>query len=307
MRALACLMGVVNRSISFTWPVFQENLIRPLEQECDHVHLYVFNHDTGDAPVDGVVLEGNVRDKIPADVIEEVRQADVDVIIDNKCTPACEFRQDYSETHKRNAMRQLHTEFMVGTYVERVADQFDVVVVCTADARLARPLNMKHVQDAVASNTVYTSEVNNADGYTNGFYLGPPRALLPVLKRYLDFESADYDYEYTVKKAFDMHGIQHAFTDMVFWKIRANGAVFWPSKRTSFLEDAEAARMHELYESDVKSTEAMTPLQLVEHTVCSGPAGAPMLPLLLVLLVVVALTGLTGWMLWCQRCRTNVA
>jgi hypothetical protein len=295
MRALVCLMGVVNRSIRSTWPVFRENLVRILEQHCDHVHLYVYNLDTGDAPVDGVTLEGNVRDKIPADVIEEQRQADVDVIVDNKCTP-CEFRSDYTETAKRNAMRQLHTEFMVGTYVERVADQFDVVVVCTADARLARPLNMKHVREAVATATVFTSEVNNADGYTNGFYVGPPRALLPVLKRYLDFESSNYDYEYTVKKAFDMHGIKHGATDMVFWKIRANGNVFWPFKRTSFLEDAEAARVHELYESDVKSIEAMTPLQLVEHEVCSAPAGAQMLPLLLVLLA--ALAGLAGLALW---------
>ena len=266
MRALVCLMGVVPRSIRYTWPAFRENLVRVLEEACDHVHLYVYNLDTGDAPVDGVVLDqGDVRAVVPADVVEAQRQADVDKIVDAKCRPTCRFRSDYTDTHTRNAMRQLHTEYMVGTYVERVADQFDVVVVCTADARLARPPNMAHVREAAAGTRAFTSQVNNADGYTNGFYVGAPRALLPVLKRYLDFESSDFDYEYGVKRAFDMHGVEHGFTDMVFWKIRANGQVFWPREDTSFLEEAEGARVRALYEIDKKRVEAAAPLQLLEQ------------------------------------------
>lgn len=252
MRVLVCLMGVVPRSILSTWPAFRENLVRVLEKECNNVRLYVYNLDTGDTPVDGVVMEQGDMRIVPADVIEEQQQAEVDMIVDTKCISSC-FRSSYTEENTRNAMRQLHTEYMVGKYVESVADEFDVVVVCTADARLARPICMDHVREAAAGTRVFTSQVNNAEGYTNGFYVGPPRALLPILKRYIDFEPLHHDYEYTVKRAFDMHKVKHGFTDMVFWKIRGNGEVFWAGgKDTSFLEKAEGARVRALYARDAR-------------------------------------------------------
>ena len=250
MRALVCLMGVVPRSILSTWPAFRENLLRVLEKECSHVRLYVYNLDTGNTPVDGVVMEQGDMRIIPADVIEQQQQADVDRIVNTKCISSC-FRSSYTEENTRNAMRQLHTEYMVGKYVESVADEFDVVVVCTADARLARPICMEHVREAAAGTQVFTSRVNNAEGYTNGFYVGGPRALLPILKRYIDFEPSHRDYEYTVKRAFDMHKVKHGFTDMVFWKIRGNGEVFWAGGQdTSFLDKTEAARVRALYKRD---------------------------------------------------------
>ena len=99
--------------------------------------------------------------------------------------------------------------------------------------------------------TVYTTGVNDADGFTNGFYIGHPRPLSQVMGPVrvahsqlmkLDIGSGVYDgatypnnYEVLLRRAFEQHGILHRQTGLIFFKIRASGQPFWQGDKSAQL------------------------------------------------------------------------
>ena len=102
-----------------------------------------------------------------------------------------------------------------------------MAVVLGAD--LVFPLNLTtlDVREAAASdNLIFTSACNDAGGVTNGFYVGAPRVLSVVLRRYDEFERHMHirnDYEAVLKSAFELNGIERRVTRAVFFKVRASG------------------------------------------------------------------------------------
>ena len=230
-----CFFGVIPRSIKHTWPQTFKNIILPLREFCD-VTIYVYNLDVGSAQVDGVVLDQNDCSIIPADIRETSLQADVDKIISEKCKPACQFRSDYNAVTTRNAMRQMHSEQHVAKFLR--TSKHDLVVVAGPDYFFANKINLDHVSDSLSCrNCVYTSQVNDAEGYTDGFYFGRREKVICILDRFDDFVNSNHDYEYRVKQSFKKHGITRKATDIVFWKIRANGRSHWQgSQKLNYLE-----------------------------------------------------------------------
>ena len=105
------------------------------------------------------------------------------------------------------------------------------------------------------SDSIYTSQVNDAEGYTNGFYFGKPGQLSKILNRWDDFENSNHDYEFALKKSFLKYNIHREATDIVFWKIRANGIISWQGgARTDWLDDKEAKRIRHMYDEMVVSS-----------------------------------------------------
>jgi hypothetical protein len=203
----------------------------------------------GKVQVDGVVVNQDDCSIIPAHIRETNLQTNVDEIIAQKCKPACRFRSDYTTTTTQNAMRQLHSEEQVAKFLRK--SKYDLVVVAGPDYYFANKINIDHVNDSLTChNCVYTSQVNDAEGYTNGFYFGRPDKVIAILERFDDFVNSNHDYEYTIKKSFVKHGIERKATDIVFWKIRANGKAHWQGgARTDWLSDEKARRIRNLYES----------------------------------------------------------
>jgi len=242
---VVCLFGVIPRSITKTWVSMQKNLLLPLSTKFN-IDICIFNLNVGNTPVDGVILDQNDINIIPYTIYFEEMQENVDKIIDKKCKEQCVFLFPYGPVTVRNAMRQLYSENKIGLFLS--SRNFDLAVVCGPDYFIAQPLNMDHVEASLKNGNVYTSQFNDSGGYTNGFYFGRSSLVASIMKRFDNFESGDYDYEQGVKKAFESHGILRVPTDMVFWKIRANGHKDWQGgRRTDFVSKDTAKRIRALF------------------------------------------------------------
>lgn len=221
-----CLFGVINRGI-IAWTTIKRRIYNVLVEAGYTVKVFVYNLDVGTQPVDGVVLSQDLSNFPFVEYQHQSeKQADVDVKIDTLCRKErCRFRADYKPVTVRNALRQLYSEKRVGDFLAE--DNSDIAIVCGPDFYIANDINTKHVRDAMTCNCVYTSQVNDAQGYTNGFYIGKPKNVARIMNRFNEYKGSNKDYEYYVKRAFEMHRIKHKSTDIVFFKIRASGKVHW--------------------------------------------------------------------------------
>ena len=236
-RVVVCLFGVIPRSIKYTWESINIHIIQKLKEKYS-VDIYIFNLDVGDTKVDGVKLNKNDINIIPYDIKEEYNQHELDKTIDKLCSKIqCKFRNDYSKKLIRNALRQMYSEYRVGKFLEKNKIKYKLALVCGPDYYIATPLNLNHFDDCFKNDYIYTSQVNDGDGYTNGFYFGKCGSLLPLLKRYENIESylpINKDYEYLVKKSLTNANIERKPTDIHFFKIRANKNVKWQGNRKRY-------------------------------------------------------------------------
>lgn len=240
MNIIFCLFGVIPRSIKKTWLTINNNIIEILKKNGINVDIYVFNLNVENIPVDGKTLNQKDINIIPFDYFDEQLQSEIDIIINKKCENTCKFRSDYDQKTTRNALRQLYSEYMVGKFLENnnISSFYDLAFVCGPDYYIANNIKIEHIIDSYYNNILYTSQVNNGDGITNGFYFGKIHNMIKLLKRYNDFESSNKDYEYTVLKAIKNYNISHKFTDIIFFKIRANNDIHWQGgKKTDFIKD----------------------------------------------------------------------
>ena len=251
LRVAICLFGVIARSIRRTWASIEAHVVKPLQASAAEVQLYVFNNDVGEnATVYGVKLSLEDVRLVPHHHFEQRTQASIDEEVARRCATArCRFRADYSDRDAQNALRQLFAEARVGEFLRGHVAHFDVAVVIGPDILLPLPLPLRHVElAAVHENVVYTSMQNDADGYTDGLYIGRPKTVATVLRRLdeLARHMAGYasphgpDFEGLLKAAFDAHGVRRAVLPMVFLKVRASGEVEWQGKRLYFLSQHQA-------------------------------------------------------------------
>ena len=249
LRAVLCVYGVLPRSLGITYPIFEQQL-RRLREANIITDLYVFNLDTEDALVDGQRLDHVDLTILPITHYESAKQSDVDTLISSRCgykLSHCRFRgnQDYSEQTTRNALRQLLSEERVGRFLGeaiRRGEPYDVGIVVGADYYLALDISLEEVRDATRernAESLYVSSV--CDGWsllgaTNGFYIGQPKSLIPILLRYNDLpspllhlpnEQAVDDYESALARAIRRAGLRRLHSEMVFFKVRASGLVEW--------------------------------------------------------------------------------
>lgn len=277
-RAVLCIFGVVGRGITHTWPTMRQEVMERMRAHGLQTDVYVFNMDTGGAPVDGnVVANQSDLQVVPATVLESQiqREADRDIAVQCAAMPPnhqCAFSY-YPTSHKvpytspkklatavserrhLNAMRQLYSERAVGRFLQHT--QYDVAVVCSSDLYLALPLHMPDIWSAISlPNVLWTTAINDAGlrektGFTDGFYIGQPESLSKVLRR-LD-ESAlwslpsPYDYEVFLRRAFDHHGLVRKVTPMVFFKVRANKVIEYYRWNRSATSVADRVRVDHVY------------------------------------------------------------
>lgn len=135
---------------------------------------------------------------------------------------------EYKLETKKNCFRQLYCEREIGLFLEK--NDFDMALVCGADYFLSNKLNLNDLNNShEMTESVYTSIMNDARGYTNGFYFGRKEPIVKILKRldYMNEFFPCFDYEEFLKKSFTKNKIERKTTDIVFFKIRANRSVFW--------------------------------------------------------------------------------
>ena len=271
MRVVVCVFGVLARSIHLAWPSVIRRILRPLRRDGHSVYIVGFNLDVGDASaVDGVRLNHSAsqwrvnRSGVAVarfDAYNEVLQTKVDAEIDRICPGlACQTFDDYVSARTltvRNAFRQLHSEMRVGQFLRINVSRglnvprYDVAIVLGPDFHFAMDVEVADVRRAAAERgAVFTADMNDADGYTNGFYIGHPQPLSRIMSRFYthtklmalelgqryDGQRFPHNYEVLLRRAFVQHNIQRLRTSMVFFKIRANGHPFWYGAREKQLD-----------------------------------------------------------------------
>jgi hypothetical protein len=226
-KIIVCLFGVIPRSIKYTWKTIQQNIIKPLQKEYI-VDIYIFNLDVEENKVDGVKLNQKDIDIIPYDYKEVEKQSEIDKDI-SETVKKYKFRSDYSHYTSMNACRQLYSEYRFGKFLEKNKNKYEGAIVCGPDFYIINKLNLNDFKDSLKNKNIYTTDTNDAQGYTNGFYFGKPEVLVKILNRYTYFYTfpENKDYEFLLKQSFIKHNIKRIVTDMIFFKIRANKNVVW--------------------------------------------------------------------------------
>ena len=74
-RIIVCLVGVINRSIKYTWSSINDNIINELKKKYI-VDIAVFNNNVEDYKVDGVILNNKDLSIIPHDYLFEHKVLD---------------------------------------------------------------------------------------------------------------------------------------------------------------------------------------------------------------------------------------
>ena len=228
-RICVCFFGVIGRSIRFTYKSFLKNLIEPLKKD-NRVDVYVFNLDVGTKLVDNNSINAMHYRIIKADYCEHYRQDVLDKELQVYYRKGiCRFRRGYSLPHIRNALRQIYSEYRVGMFLEKHINDYDSAIVCGPDYYLLQEINIKDVEDSMNNDSsVYTTVVNDGQGYTNGFYIGSLNPMIKILKRYellTELLPTKKDYEFLLKKTFEIYNISRKITNMLFVKVRNSGAI----------------------------------------------------------------------------------
>lgn len=225
-KVILCFFGVISRSIKNTYNSIEKNIINVLKNKGIDVDIYVFNLDIGNSKIDGKRINQSDINIIPYTYLETYSQSELDKDIDIFCKNiSCKMRSDYDNTTIRNSIRQMYSEYRVGLFLEKHIDKYDTAIVCGPDYYLLNNININDVEQSIHNNNIYTTRVNDAEGYTNGFYIGNLRTIIKILKRYeniTSFYPTNKDYEYLLKKSFEDNNIKRLVTNMLFFKIRAN-------------------------------------------------------------------------------------
>lgn len=237
LHVVLCLFGVVQRSIRVTWPAIQARVVDVLRASQISVTVAVFSMDVGDALIDGCRVDADDVKLVPYDHIEVVQQSDVDAIINSSCTPSLQHcpiltRQHLSLATRRNALRQMYSEAVVGRFLKRTAHSIDAAVVIGPDFFPFDNLSIADVRIAASNrNITVISSTNPSGSYTNGYYIGHPIPVSKVLQRIDPYFAgrlpvqSGRGYEAHLQAGFALHGVHARLTEFFYVKVRASASL----------------------------------------------------------------------------------
>lgn len=223
-KVCLCFFGVIPRSIRYTIESIKYNIIQELKKKFI-VDIYVFNLNVGNTKVDNCVLNQTDINLIDYTFYEEHNQSELDIELDELYKKGiCKMRRDYGEKEIRNSLRQMYSEYRVGCFLEKNKDNYKGAIICGPDYYILNKLDL-NTDYFSKNNTVYTTKVNDAQGITNGFYLGNIQSIIPILKRYnqiTKYLPTNKDYENVLMMSFIKNNIICKKIDLLFVKIRSN-------------------------------------------------------------------------------------
>ena len=226
-KIILCLFGVIPRGISKTWDSIKTNIINVLEKKNFVVDIYVFNINVETNKIDNVIVDQNDINIIPYDYYEEKLQSEIDIIVKDKYNKIKFTQSSYTELTIKNIHRQLYSEYRVGQFLDKNKNKYNLAITCCSDLFCVNKINLKHINNSLTNDYIYISNMNNATGLTNGFYFGKINKLSYLLNRYnICLNKQYYNYEQTLLVPIKENNIKYKFTDIIFFKIRANNKVF---------------------------------------------------------------------------------
>ena len=240
-RALVCIFGVFARSLTQTHVAMRQHVLGPLALANFKTDVYFFDIQIPQGGLlDGVAVneEASFTQGVALkleqrnSVYDSVMQGPAfDEIIQSRCSklPSCRLRYDIAEGHPevtRNALQAMYAEAQVARHIRASGGVYDLVVAFTSDAQFVQDLPVQQP----AENIILLTDLNEGEGYTNGFYMGAPSAVAAVMGRFDEYElyaMLERDYELVVKAAVDHHRLIRGTINMPFCKIRRSGQVWW--------------------------------------------------------------------------------
>ena len=228
-KIIICFFGTCSRSIKYTHKNLKDKLINIVKKEYE-VDIYIFNNNVEGEKIDDVIQNNHDVKLLQSDFYQEETQSYIDEFIKNNFnlyeSKKMGFQKRYNRIQKINAIRQMYSEEKIGNFLNKNKDNYGCAIVCGPDYYLLDNINLEHINNSINNyNSIYTTNVNDAGGYTNGIYIGSLYPLIKILKRFSILEKllpTDKDYEYLLKKTFDMYNIKRLITDTKFIKIRSN-------------------------------------------------------------------------------------
>lgn len=217
-----------------------KRIIQPLRNRRDFdVKIHVFNVNISNFVIDGVVTNQFDYLIIPFDSIEIINQnGEFEKSIFLKCGKnlsriGCRV-EVLPHFKKINIFRQMYAESRVGEYISDHEDEYDVIVSFVPDLYFVINITVDNVLAASKNESiVWTTAHYDWDGYTNGYYIGHPKPMSKIMRRFEIVEKLTGitewvpNYETILKRAFQFHSITRRITPEVFFKIRANKKVKW--------------------------------------------------------------------------------
>ena len=246
------IIGSFCRSWRLTWPTHKQRVVDVLQAAGYSVQLYLVALEQ--ERVDGCPCPNAtaVRALAPANAkYIAIDVSEVDQTIARRCrAPACTFQSKYyNPINQLNALRQLYLEERVAELLRGGAASSATAVVFMSDLYLTRDLEVSAIRRSAASNAglvAFTTVVNDAFGYTNGYYIGSTLAVSAIMDRFALAEVMQLkDYEQGLRQAFDCHRLWRLETNQYFLKVRATGALKMarnPAARRAFASQAEAVK-----------------------------------------------------------------
>lgn len=257
--------GVLGRSMQRSWPSVEKHILAPLKQAGFKVSVFAFDIDAGSSPVDGVRVNSSsaqmwLLKTVPDAVIISQQQNHVDIAVRSHCfklNVSCSLRYDHEPLYKHltaNAFRQMYAESMVAKHILGTAKSTcppALSIAFCSDNYFVQNISITDIETAIGdSRLIMLTDMNDGEGFTNGFYMGRPKTVATVLARFTDYQFYAYaqrDYEKTVQLAMQHHNITRVVTHMPFCKLRANGEVSsghrFPKEKLSLCHAAAQSKL----------------------------------------------------------------
>ena len=230
---IVCVVGVVNRSIQYTWESIKDNIIDELKKG-HKVDIAVFNNNVGDTLVDGVLIDNNSMSIIPYDFMFQYKQATIDGLV--RKIPG--YDRDFTWFRgrmKRNGVRHMYVEGQVAKFLTARLSKYQYAVVTNGDYFYSGPLPPGTL-GSIKRGMIGTCHHLDASGYTDGFYIGHIADLVKVLSRISYYQRMlncfdsgwngghrdPPNYESFLKLAFELSDIERLKVEISFVKIRSN-------------------------------------------------------------------------------------
>ena len=213
-RMLVTIFGLANRDRDCTRSS-QQALLARLRSMGFAVDVHVYEVVPSGEHVDGREWIPGSREGM-AHFYERDSVASIDTEVARLCKPPtrCKYRRQYQAIPGvlQRAMRQLYMESRVSRFLKAHGANYTVALAIMLDIYIPGPVAQADIDLAATSSSLVLRTANwDAGGYTDGLYLGQPRALAKVMAR---FDAAFFpqrnDYESQLKAAFERHGLQSA-------------------------------------------------------------------------------------------------
>lgn len=231
VKILVYIYGILGRSFHYTCNSIQKNIIDRLQQRYD-VDICILNWILPSPEIDGVNINTDIKfieQYFRNSRYNEFKQYDFDILFSTYKNELNDVFY-YNEKDRINGFRQLYLEYQVGLSIENNSTKYDKIVVVHSDFYIINPLQIIELH-SLDNSTLLIPPMNDAGGYTNGFYIGHPTSVIPILKRYTTIVSYKLclkkDYEFYIQWMMKCLYIKRKICSTLFFKIRANKTIFW--------------------------------------------------------------------------------